>query len=298
MASIDVDHRRKHGAHPEPMTADTAGRKEPRSSRPTVPRITVDGVMIDRKAIAAEMQNHPGGDAAGALREATTALIVRQVLLAEARRLGLAATPEADAEGRRETEEDALTRELIVREVPVPSADEETLRRYYDNNRRRFVAPPLYAASHILFAARRDDKTAFAAARDKAATLREQLVRQPQRFAEFAQDLSDCPSAKVGGSLGQISPGETTPEFEAALASLSPEDLSGPVETRYGVHLIRLDRKMDGEQLPFEAVRDRIADYLTERVERRASAQYVSQLVGRARIDGFDLAGSTQPLVQ
>jgi peptidyl-prolyl cis-trans isomerase C len=298
MVAIDVDHRHQHGAHPKPTAADTAGRKEPRGSRPIVPRIIVDGVVIDRKAIAAEMQNHPGGDAAGALREAATALIVRQVLLAEARRLGLAAAPQADAAGRRETEEDALIRELIAREVPVPSADEDTLRRYYDNNRWRFVTPPLYAASHILFAARRDDETTFAAALDKAAALRELLVRQPQRFAEFAQGLSDCPSGKVGGSLGQISLGETTQEFETALASLSPEELSNPVETRYGVHLIRLDRKIDGEQLPFEAVRDSIADYLAERVERRASAQYVSQLVGRAHIDGFDLAGSTQPLVQ
>jgi peptidyl-prolyl cis-trans isomerase C len=298
MVAIDVDHRHKHGANPEPAAADTSGRKEPRSSRPPVPRITVDGVVIDRKAIAAEMQNHPGGDAAVALREAATALIVRQVLLAEAHRLGIVASPEADAEGRRETENDALIRQLLAREVPVPSADEETLRRYYDNNRRRFVTPPLYAASHILFAARRDDEAAFSAARDKAVALREQLVRQPLRFAEFAERLSDCPSAKVGGSLGQISLGETTPEFETALASLSPEDLSDPVETRYGVHLIRLDRKIEGEQLPFEAVKDRIADYLAERVERRASAQYISQLIGRAHIDGFDLAGSAQPLVQ
>jgi peptidyl-prolyl cis-trans isomerase C len=295
MAVIDVDHR-KHP--PRPATADTADRKERPGPRPSFPRIVVDGVVIDRKAIAAEMQNHPGGDAAEALREAATALIVRQVLLAEARRLGIAATQEADAAGRRETEEDALIRELIAREVPVPSADEETLQRYYDNNRRRFVTPPLYAASHILFAARRDDDEAFAAARDKAAALREQLVRQPHRFAEFAQGLSDCPSAKVSGSLGQVSSGETTPEFEAALSSLSPEELSNPVETRYGVHLIRLDRKIDGEQLPFEAVRNRIADYLAERVERRASAQYISQLIGRAHIEGFDLVGSTQPLVQ
>ncbi|SCM76417.1 putative peptidyl-prolyl cis-trans isomerase [uncultured Pleomorphomonas sp.] len=296
MVAIDVDHRRNQAA--QPATADTAGRKEPRGSRPTVPRITVDGVAIERKAIAAEMQNHPGEDAAEALREAATALIVREVLLGEARRLGIVAEPETDAEGRRETEEDALIRGLVAAAVSVPSADEETLRRYYDNNRRRFVTPALYAASHILFAARRDAEGAFTTARDKAATVREQLVRQPHRFAELAQGLSDCPSAKVGGSLGQISPGETTPEFEAALASLSPGELSNPVETRYGVHLIRLDRKIDGEMLPFEVVRDRIADYLAERVRRRASAQYISQLIGRAHIDGFELAGSALPLVQ
>jgi len=296
MVAIDVDRRRKQS--PRPATADTTGRQAPHGSRPTVPRIAVDGVVIDRKAVAAEMQNHPGEDAAEALRQAATALIIREVLLGEARRLGVVAEPETDAEGRRETAEDALIRALIAVEVPIPSADEETLHRYYDNNRRRFVTLPLYAASHILFAARSDDAGAFAAARNKADTIREQLVRQPHRFAEFAQGLSDCPSAKVDGSLGQISPGETTPEFETALTSLSPGELSSPVETRYGVHLIRLDRKIDGEQLPFEAVRDRIAGYLAERVQRRASAQYISQLIGRAHIDGFELAGSALPLVQ
>ena len=91
MVAIDVDHRRKHGAHPEPTVADTAGRKAPRGSRPTVPRITVDGVVIERQAIAAEMQNHPGEDAGEALRKAAAALVIRELLLGEARRLGIAA---------------------------------------------------------------------------------------------------------------------------------------------------------------------------------------------------------------
>ena len=73
MAAIDIDHR-KHP--PRSATADTADRKERPGPRPSFPRITVNGVVIDRKAIAAEMQNHPGDDAERALREAATALIV------------------------------------------------------------------------------------------------------------------------------------------------------------------------------------------------------------------------------
>ena len=70
------------------------------------------------------------------------------------------------------------------------------------------------------------------------------------------------------------------------------------METRYGVHLIRLTRRIDGRQLPFEAVRDRIAAYLTEHVNRQATAQYVSLLVGRADIEGIAVDGSSSPLVQ
>ena len=65
-----------------------------------------------------------------------------------------------------------------------------------------------------------------------------------------------------------------------------------PVATRYGVHIIRLDRRHAGRDLPFELVADRIAEYLHERVERRATAQYIARLVSAARIEGIDLAGA------
>ena len=131
-----------------------------------------------------------------------------------------------------------------------------------------------------------------------ALSIRASLSGAPDRFAALARDCSDCPSGAVGGSLGQIGPGDTTPEFEAALVDLTPGDISPPVETRYGVHLIRLTRRIDGRQLPFEAVRERIASYLGEHVSRQATAQYVSLLVGRADIGGIVIDGASSPLVQ
>ena len=64
-----------------------------------------------------------------------------------------------------------------------------------------------------------------------------------------------------------------------------------PVPTRYGFHIIRLDRKHDGRQLPFEVVADRIAEYLQERVRRRATAQYIARLASAAQIEGIELQG-------
>ena len=69
-------------------------------------------------------------------------------------------------------------------------------------------------------------------------------------------------------------------------------------ETRYGFHLVRLDRHAPGQVLPFELARDRIADYLATSVQHRALAQYVSVLAGRAEITGIALAASSSPLVQ
>ncbi len=180
----------------------------------------------------------------------------------------------------------------------MPEADEGTLPRFYENTRRRFVTPALYEADHILIAARRDDREAFATARQKAESLASVLATAPDRFAALARDCSDCTSASLGGSLGQINPGQTTPEFEAALVALEPGSISAPTETRYGVHLIRLVRRIDGRPLPFEAVRERIASYLSEHVLRQATAQYVALLVGRASISGIAINGASTPLVQ
>lgn len=285
-----LEHPHEH----RPATPDT----KPSSERVAMSPVTVNGVTISRKAIAAEVQNFPARNPGEGWRAATRALVIRELLLQEARRQGICAEQRTDEDGRRETMEDAQVRDLIEREVRVPAADEETLRRFYENNRRRFVTPSLFEADHILIGARRDDKGAFAAARERASSLRAILAAEPERFAALARDCSDCPSGALGGSLGQIGPGDTTSEFEAALIELAPGDISAPVETRYGFHLIHLKRRIDGSQLPFEAVRERIASYLVEHVQRQATAQYVSLLVGQADITGIVIEGSSSPLVQ
>lgn len=62
--------------------------------------------------------------------------------------------------------------------------------------------------------------------------------------------------------------------------------------TRYGLHIVRLDDKIDGAELPFELVAARIADYLRENVTRTAAAQYIARLVSSARITGIALEGA------
>ena len=71
-----------------------------------------------------------------------------------------------------------------------------------------------------------------------------------------------------------------------------------PIETRFGLHIMALDRRIEGRDLPFELVRERIAEWMGEKVRRVAIRQYVSILAGRADIKGIDLAASASPLVQ
>ena len=75
--------------------------------------------------------------------------------------------------------------------------------------------------------------------------------------------------------------------------ALSPGQLGeAPIATRYGFHIIRLDRKHEGRMLPYELVADRIADYLRESVRRRADAQYIARLVTAAKIEGIELTSA------
>jgi peptidyl-prolyl cis-trans isomerase C len=253
--------------------------------------VSVNGVSIARGAIVNEMQHHPAEKPTAAWQQAARALVIRELLLQEARRAGIAPQPVSDASGRRETDEEAIIRGLIEREVAVPEPDNESCRRYYDRNRARFRSPDIYEVSHILFAASLSDREARERARADAVMVLAELGEHPERFAELARARSRCPSAAQGGNLGQITTGQTTPEFEQALTALMPGQLCEvPVATRYGFHVIRLDRRHVGETLPYEVVAGRIADYLRESVRRRADAQYIARLVTAARIEGIELA--------
>lgn len=261
--------------------------------------VSVNGVGIDTKAISAEMQNHPAGSPGAAEGEAVQALVVRELLLQEARRAGLEADPQPDEKGRREMEEDALIRQLLDREISVPEADAETCRRYFDNNRHRFRSADLYEPSHILLAASPEDRDAYADAATEAARMIAMLSDKPGNFEAFARDRSDCTSKEQGGKLGQVTAADVVPEFATFLCNLEEGQLcSVPVKTRYGVHVLRLDRKIGGKELPFDAVADRIADYLQESSWRRAVAQYIKLLAGQATIEGVDVAAADSPLVQ
>jgi len=252
--------------------------------------VRVNGVAIPRDLIAREIQNYPAKNPAAAWTAAARALVVRELLLQEARRLGVVGTPMSDGD-RRETDEEAAMRALVEREVTTPTPDAAACRRFYDNNQARFRSADLFEASHILAAADARDTEAYAHALRVASAHCAELRNHPERFAELARAHSDCPSAGQGGNLGQVSAGDTTPEFDAALHKLAAGEISRePVATRYGFHIIRLDRRIAGRVLPFDVVAEQIAAYLADRVERLAVTQYIARLGGRATIDGVALA--------
>ncbi len=280
------------------------GYVEPDTKMPPKPAkvikdVTVNGVLIPEADIMAEAQNHPADTPGAALAQAAHALAVRELLLQEAARLGVAAPAVADEGKREEIAEDAIIRLLIEQEVDVPQAGDEECQRIYAVNRHRFCSDTIYKARHILFAVESTDAKARDAVRGKAENLAAHLALNPEEFARAAKEFSDCPSGQQGGNLGQLTTGSTVSEFERALETMTAGDTAPKlVESRFGFHLIVVDRKIDGEQLPFENVQARIAAWLDAAAWSKAVAQYISILAGKADIQGVDMEASSGFLVQ
>jgi len=255
-----------------------------RGDAPVATDLLVDGIRLTRQDIAAEVANFPAPTPGASWKAAEHAMILRLALRQRATRLGIAATPLTDPDGRRETDEDATLRALLEAEVDVPAPSEADIAAAYAAHPDRFRAPDLFDASHILFAAPPDDSAARADAHRKAADAATLLADAPDRFADLARALSACTSAQHGGALGQISSGETAPEFDAALHRMAPGEISAPVETRFGVHLITLSRRVVGEVLPLALVRGAIARRLATRAAHKATAAYLQQVMAAANV--------------
>ena len=187
--------------------------------------------------------------------------------------------------------------ELLAYEVVTPIPKEEECRRYYDAHPREFESGDLVHARHILFQV--TPSVRIPEIRARAEQTLNELLREPERFAALAAEMSNCPTGHHGGNLGQIGRGATVPEFERAIFRLGPTGLLRElVKTRHGFHIVAIDRRIPGKRLPFDMVRDQIAERLRAMVEEKALRQYISVLAGKASIQGADLNGTEVPLVQ
>ena len=263
------------------------------SSSQEWPIVSVNGVLITPEAMALELQYHPAESRESAVYLAARALVIRELLQQRISELGLAVDI---APG--ENEEEAATRLLLEREISVPQCDEATCLHYFDSNRGRFHSAPLLAVRHILLECAPDDAEARQMTHVQAEVLLLSLAQEPGSFTELALKYSACPSKAQGGSLGQISKGQTVPELERQLFTLAPGLADKPLESRYGWHVISIDQRVEGQPLPYEAVAGAIRTQLQQGVWQKALVQYLHTLIGAADIRGLALQGADSPLVQ
>ena len=238
-----------------------------------------------------------------AWQAAARALVVRELLLQEARRLGYRAAAGHRWRGpARDRGRGADPPARRSARCVTPEADEAELPALFRGQPDALpVACDHRGAPHPAGgrAGRRAGAAMEASAPGRAADPADPAGSRLLRGAGGAPS-PPVPRAQTGGHLGQIGPGQTVPEFEAALGRLPigcgrSRSRSRPAtaSTSSGS-----SAASPGQPLPFEAVRPRIAAWLDEKVRRMAIQQYIAILAGRAEITGVEIAASPSPLVQ
>jgi peptidyl-prolyl cis-trans isomerase SurA len=161
---------------------------------------------------------------------------------------------------------------------------ESELQEAYKEQQDRFRVAGEVTVSHILFLVPENGS----AEEDAKAKQRAEAVLQQLRaggdFAQLAQQYSEGPSAQNAGLLGTFRTGELLPGFEEAIASLKPGEVSDPVRTEIGWHLIRVENAETGSYQPLEAVREELSAELKRAKFERNYKEWVESLRQQAYI--------------
>lgn len=203
----------------------------------------------DRKAVLAKPE---------ALQQLAANLLVRRTLAAEAERDALGHDPVVVAAltvARDRVLSDARLARLDAQNAPSDAAIDAYARNVYQANAARFEKPAQTHAHHILLSNKGPESLA------KAQALVVQL-RAGASFEELAKANSiDSGSAAKGGDLGFFGAGKMVRPFEDAVNALAkPGDISDPVETQFGYHIIRLDERREKSRQTYEEVRSQLVE--------------------------------------
>ncbi len=243
-----------------------------------LPVITVNGDIINEIDLANELQYHQHPDFDVVVQQAGQTLVIRQLL-----------KQQATEQGIESEDEETMLQQLLENSVNYDDPDEATCQRYFQNNPGKFTTMPLMEVDHILLAAAKDDLQARDDAENTAKQIIAQLQDNIELFASLAEQHSICPSKKTGGSLGQISKGQTVPEFERQLMTRPQGLVEKPVESRYGFHVVNIHRKIEGKPLEYSMVADKVKGYLVHRASHLGIQAYIQGLVEKSKINGVEI---------
>ncbi len=141
--------------------------------------------------------------------------------------------------------------------APFCMPDDATVAAYYEKKRDRFAVPEQVHARHILIQAPADDAEAGKAALSRIEEIRDRLLKKKISFAEAAQKTSDDKiTAENGGDLGWFARGQMLPEFSESAFALKKGEISEPIKTAYGYHLILLEDHKPAGTRPLDEVKE------------------------------------------
>jgi parvulin-like peptidyl-prolyl isomerase len=173
----------------------------------------------------------------------------------------------------------------------------EQIEEYYNQHLKDYWVSERLKLRHILFliddSLLSDDKRI----KKQKALLALQKIRSGEDFMAVAKEFSEDISANTGGDLGEIERGKMVPEFEKAAFQLKEGEVSGLVETPYGLHIIKVDKIIPGKTLPLDKVKDQIQNQLVNEKMKVEYEAYISNLKQNAFIEN-KMPPPSQPVVR
>jgi peptidyl-prolyl cis-trans isomerase C len=180
---------------------------------------------------------------------------------------------------------DALYRELVFdgvmqrvgsRAVEVNELDAQI---FYEMHHERFARPETRRARHILITINDEfAENTRPQALARIQSIAQKLGQRGHRFARFARQYSECPTAMEGGELGEITRGKLFPELDAQLFALSQGEIGPVVESEVGYHLLWCEKIQPSKRIAFSQARAQIDQILLERRRRNCQKHWLSGL--------------------
>ena len=156
---------------------------------------------------------------------------------------------------------------------------------FYDKHPDYFKVPETVRASHILVAVPEGAKPAEVADKEKKAKDLAEKAKKGGDFAQLAKENSEDPGSKEnGGDLNFFSRERMVPEFAEAAFKMNKGDISDPVKTQFGFHVIKVTDKKDARTVPFDEVKEKINAYLKDAKHKSAVEELVTGLRAKADV--------------
>lgn len=163
--------------------------------------------------------------------------------------------------------EQLLMEYAITKCIQSVRVTEEEVRAYYDAHKDDLQAEESVNASHILV----DSE-------EKANSILADIRAGKISFEDAARQYSTCPSGKQGGSLGDFARGQMVPEFDQAVFALQEGELTGPVKTQFGYHLIRMNKKNEATPISYADIREELYQQVMQEKQQEAYQKKINQL--------------------
>lgn len=144
---------------------------------------------------------------------------------------------------------------------------------FYDNNPAQFTADAQVKAKHILVE-KEEDANKIA-----------DEIKAGKSFEDAAKEYSTCPSKEKGGDLGYFGKGQMVPEFEKAAFEAVIGEVSAPVKTQFGYHLILVEDKKEAQVMDFESVKNQLEEKLLQQKKQSAYMETLKDLESKYGVE-------------